>query len=109
MVNVLEHVENSQSKEKSTFEFVIAGMPYRLKSSHDVATVQQLVTFVDQKISQAMQATKKGSLQSAAVLAALNIAEELILLKRKASKELAKIEEKSHRISDQLEQLKSQN
>ena len=109
MLNAVENFENTQnSKEKLTFEFTIAGLPYRLKSSHDEATVQKLVEFVDQKINQAMQATKRGSLQSAAVLAALNIAEELILLKRKASKELAKIEEKAHQISNQLEHIKSQ-
>jgi|JI10StandDraft_1071094.scaffolds.fasta_scaffold991553_1 cell division protein ZapA len=99
---------NHSVKDKQTFEFTIAGLPYRLKSSHDEATVQNLVDFVDQKINQAMQATKKGSLQSAAVLAALNIAEELILLKRKAAKELAKIEEKAHQISSELEHIKSQ-
>ena len=68
--------------DKKTFEFNIAGLPYRLRSSHDDQTVNELVEFVNNKMKQAMAATKSGSFQSAAVLAALNIAEELILLKK---------------------------
>ncbi len=93
--------------DKKTYEFQVAGMPYRLKSQHDEATVQELVRFVDQKVNQAMAATKSGSFQSAAVLAALNIAEELILLKRRANRELDLLEEKTLKLAQDLEQSKS--
>ena len=92
--------------DKKSYEFIIAGLPYRLKSSHDESTVEELVQFVDQRINQAMAVTKSGSFQSAAVLAALNIAEELILLKRKAERELSRLEEKAIRISQDLDQTK---
>jgi len=93
-------------KDKITHEFQIAGLPYKLKSSHDEATVQELVKYVDQKVQQALSVTKSGSFQSAAVLAALNIAEELILLKRKAQHELDLLEEKTLKLSDSLENSK---
>ncbi len=93
-------------KEKATFEFEIAGLPYKLKSSHDEQTVQELVDFVDQKVSQALSVTKSGSFQSAAVLAALNIAEELILLKRKAHHELDLIEAKALKLAESIEHSK---
>lgn len=92
--------------EKKSFEFNIAGLPYRLRSSHDESTVQELVQFVDEKVNQAMAATKSGSFQSAAVLAALNIAEELILLRRRAQKELDVLEQKALRISQELDNSK---
>lgn len=92
--------------DKKTFEFMIAGLPYKLRSSHDEETVQELVQFVDQKIQQAMQATKSGSLQSAAVLTALNIAEELILLKKRARREVERIEERAQKLSQDLENSK---
>lgn len=92
--------------DKKTHEFQIAGLPYRLKSSHDDQTVQELVEFVDQKMKQAMAATKSGSFQSAAVLAALNIAEELILLKRRAHRELDLIEERALKLAQDLENSK---
>jgi cell division protein ZapA len=93
-------------KDKTTYEFQIAGLPYKLKSSHDEQTVQELVHFVDQKVKQALSVTKSGSFQSAAVLAALNIAEELILLKKRAHRELDLIEEKALKLSESIENTK---
>jgi cell division protein ZapA len=92
--------------DKKTYELNIAGLPYKLRSSHDEPTVAELVKFVEAKIEQAMLATKSGSFQSAAVLAALNIAEELILLKKRARKEIQKIEERALRLSQDLENSK---
>jgi len=97
----------SPSLDKKTYEFTIAGMPYRLRSSHDELTVQELVQYVDQKVNQALAATKSGSFQSAAVLAALNIAEELILLKKRAHRELEKIEERALKLAQDLESSKT--
>ena len=37
--------------EKKSYEFEIAGMPYKLKSSHDEQTVRELVEYVDQKVT----------------------------------------------------------
>ncbi len=93
--------------EKKNFNFLIAGVPYKLRSSHDDATVQELVDFGNNKMTQAMAVTKNGSFQNAAVLTAMNRAEELILLKRKAQRELDKLEEKTMQLSLELENSKS--
>lgn len=97
---------NERNQEKKTYEFDIAGLPYRLRSSHDDQTVNELVDFVNSKMRQAMAATKSGSFQSAAVLAALNIAEELILLKKRALSELDELEDRALRMSQDLENFK---
>lgn len=97
------------SIEKRTFNFSIAGVPYKIKTSHDDATVQELVNFVNDKITKAMAVTKHGSFQNAAVLTALNVAEELILLKRKAHRELEKLEEKTLKLALELENSKDQS
>jgi cell division protein ZapA len=88
--------------EKKIFDIKIAGVPFRLRCSHDDETVKELVEFVNQSIAQAMSFTKSGSFQNAAVLSALNIAEELILLKRKTKQELEQIESKVLNISNEL-------
>lgn len=90
-----------------TYDFHIAGVPYKLKTSHDDATVIELVEFVNLKMNDALSATKNGSFQNAAVLTALSFAEELILLKRKANKELDRIEEKASRLALELENSKN--
>jgi len=92
--------------DKKTYELSFGGLPFKLRTSHGEETVNELAEFVDGKLSQALQATKSGSFQSAAVLAALNIAEELILLKRKALQELDRIEERTQKISQELENAK---
>ncbi len=70
--------------QDSSTQVSIAGVPLRLKSSHDLETVNELVRMVDDKIRQAMPLTKTGSIQNASILAALNMAEELLILKRRA-------------------------
>ncbi|MFZ4402614.1 MAG: cell division protein ZapA [Pseudobdellovibrionaceae bacterium] len=91
---------------KKTYDVAIAGVPYKLRTYQDESTVQELVTFINQKMDQAIAATKNGSYQNAAVLTAMNLAEELIVLKRKAHRELEKIEEKALRLALDLENSK---
>jgi cell division protein ZapA len=99
-------MEMEKGTDKQSHDFHIAGLPYRLRSSHDQATVEELVAYVDSRVKEALAATKSGSFQSAAVLAALNIAEELILLKRRAHRELDLLEEKALRLAQDLEDSK---
>ena len=94
--------------DKKTYEFLIAGVPYKLKTSHDEALVQDLVEMVNLKMVQSMAVTKNGSYQNAAVLTALHFAEELVLLKKRAHRELEKIEEKTLSLAHDLENSKNQ-
>jgi len=96
----------SQNSVKKTFDFKIAGVPYKLKTSHEEQTVNELVEFVNGKITEAIAVTKNSSFQNAAVLAAFNIAEEMILLKQRAQAELEKLEAKALRLSEGLENSK---
>lgn len=98
-----KQTSNENLESKKAFNFSIAGVPYKIKTSHDDATVQELVDFVNNKMSQAMAVTKNGSFQNAAILTALNIAEELILLKRRAHRELEKLEEKTLKLALEME------
>lgn len=76
--------DQDPKNQDSSTQVSIAGVPLRLKSSHDLETVNELVRMVDDKIRQAMPLTKTGSIQNASILAALNMAEELLILKRRA-------------------------
>ncbi len=95
------------ASDKQTFNFLIAGVPYKLKTSHDDATVKELVEFVNSKMNQAMAVTKNGSYQNAAVLTAMNLAEEIILLKRKVQSELEQLEQQAMQLSLDLESSKA--
>ena len=106
MKNATDPKLETNVDRKSVYELNFGGIPFRLRSSHDEKTVEELASLVQNRLDQALAATKSGSFQSAAVLAALNIAEELILLKRKALKELDHIENRVERISQNLEKSK---
>jgi cell division protein ZapA len=95
-----------RTPEKKTHEFQIAGVPYKLRTSHDEVVVKELVDFLNQRMSQALAVSKNGSYQNAAVLTALHLAEELLLLKKKASQELENLEEKILKLAHDLENSK---
>src|ERR1700677_2783878 len=100
-------MSQGQSGNKAVYEVVIAGIPLKLKSGHDPKLVNKLVSFVDNKVQQALPATKSGSVQNAALLAALNMAEELFELKAKAIEQLEKVEKKAQKTLNELESSRS--
>lgn len=73
-------------------ETSIAGVPLRLRSSQDKETVEQLVELVDMRIRRVLEVSRSGSIQNAAILVALNIAEELLSLKNHVEVELDQLE-----------------
>jgi len=93
--------------EKKSYEIKIADVTFKLKSGLDESTVNELAKYVDERVKQAINSTKSGSFQNASILAALNIAEELILLKRKANRELERLEDKAIQLSHDLENSKN--
>lgn len=88
---------------KTTYEVLIAGLPMKLRSSHDEETVAQLVALVDEKVKEAMEVHSSVSFQNALLLASLHIAEDLILLKRAANNELSGLESRAKEILTSLE------
>lgn len=98
--------QSQKANNKKTFDFKIAGVPYKLKTSHGEETVNELVDYVNGKVTEALAVTKNASFQNAAILAAFNIAEEMILLKQRAGLELDKLETKALKLSQDLENSK---
>ncbi|MEK6555226.1 MAG: cell division protein ZapA [Bdellovibrionota bacterium] len=92
---------------KNVYEVQVAGLPLKLRSSHDQSTVNELIGFVDQKVKEVMGAAPSISFQNALLLAALNIAEDLVLLKRVARQELGALETQAERILEQIEEAQS--
>lgn len=93
----------SEENNLNTYAVEIAGMYLRLKSSHDEKTVNEVVSYVNSKIKEALPLTKNESLQTAAILACLNLGEEMILFKRQARENLEIVEERAQAIVSSLE------
>jgi cell division protein ZapA len=95
-----------QQNHKAVFDITLAGVPLKIRSGQDPEMVRKLVSFVDKKVQEALPGTKSGSIQNAALLAALNMAEELFELKLQAVRELEKVEKKAQRVLSELESSK---
>jgi cell division protein ZapA len=76
-------------QDLKTFEVEIAGVPLRLKSSHDQETVDQILKMVEEQMDPRLA---KTSLRNSALLACLRLAEELYLLRQKTKAELDHLE-----------------
>lgn len=92
---------------KNVYEVQVAGVPLKLRSSHDQDLVNELIGFVDQKIKEVIDSSPSISYQNALLLAALNIAEDHVLLKRQARLELTDLESRTERILEQIEEAQS--
>jgi cell division protein ZapA len=79
---------------KRSVSVQIAGQKYSLRSDADDQTVKEIAAFVDSRIKDIHKQTRTADTQAAAILAALQIAEDLFK-ERQAGKDLkSKIREK---------------
>ncbi len=76
-------------QDLKTFDVEIAGVPLRLKSSHDQETVNEIMRMVEEQMDPMLA---KTSLRNSALLACLRLAEELYLLREKTKEELDNLE-----------------
>lgn len=79
-------------QDLKTFEVEIAGVPLRLKSSHDQETVDEILEMVKEQMDPQLA---KSSLRNSALLACLRLAEELYLLRKKTKEELDNLESRT--------------
>lgn len=86
-----------------TYDVQVAGLPLRLKSSHDEKTVQELIDLVDAKVKEAMSSNSSISFQKALLLASLHVAEDLVFLKRAVRNRLDSLETKANGILTELD------
>jgi cell division protein ZapA len=81
----------------------IAGIRYSLKTDEDDRWVKSLAAYVDAKIREAHKHARTPDTQAIAVLAALQIAEELFQERRDSGELRKRIREKSQSLLDYLE------
>ena len=91
------------AESKSTYEVELAGMPLKLRSSHDQKFVDELICLVDEKVNDALKNNSNVPFQKALLLASLHLAEDLLFLKKAARSELDRLEARTHDILTDLE------
>ncbi len=89
--------------DRSLQDITIAGTRLRVRTSLNDEKVSQLVDLVDSKVKSAMKRSNSKSYHKALILAALNIAEELLTLKNQVRKELDTLEDRARDVLTELE------
>lgn len=98
--------KNASSEKVTAIDVVVAGVPLRLRSHLERSYVEQLVAVVDQKIQAALPMTRTGSVQNAAILAALDLVEELQRLKIDTVSELKHLKSRVENVQSDLRQVR---
>lgn len=81
----------------------IAGQRLVVRSDADEAYVQRLAGYVDERVCEVQRSSKRVPSQSLAVLAALNIADELFQEREKRTELKRKIRDKSRAVLSYLD------
>lgn len=89
------------SKRSVTVE--VAGQKFQLKTDAEEAYVQSLARFVTEKIDEVKKSSRTVATQALAVLAAMQVADELLQLRRDHKDLKKKVREKSRSILEMLE------
>ncbi len=82
----------------------ILGQEYRVKGDSGIERIQMVGRYVDQKMRELTRASSLGSSTRVAILAALNIADELHAERYKAADALRKVDEQLRSMKALLEE-----
>lgn len=81
----------------------IMGREYRIRGNADEQYVQEVARYVDAKLREVSQGSSMPASDRAAVLTAMNIADELFQLRRAQNEELSTIEKKAENLISLLD------
>ena len=81
----------------------ILGREYRIRSAADASYIQEVARYVDSKLREVSQGSTLPATDRVAVLAALNIADELFQLRRASSEEFSSIERRAQSLISMLD------
>lgn len=82
----------------------IFGREYRIKGIADEAYIQNVAHYVDDKMKEMSRGTSLPSQDRLAILAALNIADELFQIRQSSTDGLADIERRTDRLIEMLDE-----
>ncbi len=94
---------NDQNDTNTTVNIVIHGQQYPISANGNEEYIREVAAYVDDRMSMLKDKAPANSLIRLAVLAALNITDELFTLRKDNKSLIKKLEEKTERMSDSLD------
>lgn len=86
-------------QEPESVTVSIFGKEYTLRGAADAEYVREVAAFVDRRMNEAARGTPVASAARVAILAAVNIADELFREQRKRTEDLATLEDRSGQLT----------
>ena len=93
-----------QENQGSTIKVAIYGQEYPIRGHGDEEYIRRVARYVDEKMTQIEDKTSVNSPARLAILAALNITDELFTLQKDREHLLSEFDEKTRALSEQLNQ-----
>ncbi len=91
------------SLNKATIKVNIYGEEYPIKSEADITYVEEVASYVDKKMKEVADKLPQNSPAKVAVLAALNIADELYRERQEKEEQLSEVEKKASHLLEWLD------
>ncbi len=89
-------------KPLKRYEVRVGDCSLKLKSSHDSATLNEIVQVVEKQICFSRRSNQSLSMQKTYALSCLNVAEELVCLKQVLRSKLDRLESSTRKIFSEL-------
>ena len=103
LISVNIQDRDSLNMEKEVHEVDIAGVQLKLRTSNHPEKVAKLVELVNGEVQRALDMSQSRSLQNAAIVAALNIAEQLVSKQQSFKTELSRLKQEAEALVADLE------
>lgn len=97
-------MENNQNPQSHSYKVVIYNQTYSLRSDHDPQYIHELAAYVDQRMNEIARATMTVDSLRVAILAALQIADELYTTRREMRDTEEQIADRSAKYAELLDQ-----
>ena len=93
------------NQKKDLYEVNIKGINLTLRSSHDMELIEAISNIVNNKMDELSASNIELTFQNVLILTALNIAEDLVVLKKSTLSKLDNLEEKSNILLSNIENI----
>lgn len=98
----------NQDSQDHTIKVTIHGQEYPIRGHGDEDYIRRVAQYVDERMAQIEERTSINTPVRLAILAALNIADELFALQKEKDRILSEFEEKTRALTEHLNQGLSQ-
>ena len=92
----------AEKKPLKTYEVQVGDCSLKLKSSHNSSTLEEIVQVVEEQIRSSKAHNRTLSMQKTFALCCLNVAEELVCLKRNLRLKLDQLESSTQSIFSEM-------